>query len=424
MWLPLTAPIFLTALGFAAPPDVDRPLASGASAPDDAAVVVGIEDYVFLPDVPHAANDARAVEDYLVTTRGVPPQKVERLTQAGKEQIAAAVARAGEATGTVWIYLAGHGVAAPSTGERLFLGDDARQDPAAFEARGLLLSDLQATAAQGGADVVLLVDACFNGRARDGASMAEGTRFAVPVYATDVADGSLLWAASGPDQLARPLHSAQHGAFTYAMLGALRGWADGVIDGAADGQVTAEEAEVYVQRALPQLGIDDQRPELGGARDRVLARGSLEPAPDLSGVASAPPVPAARVVAVPGFDPDLVAAAAVYDLTLPLEKRPFGWRDATEQRVRQTTLRQLIKSTKKGRAGNRVTAVGLGATVAGFLGGFGFGMAGAVTGTTDYVVPIVASSVVGATGIGLVVGGSSMAMSSLEPDLRGRGASP
>ena len=213
----------LVSVALAALPDVDDPIRTGDTRPDDAAVVIGLEDYVFLPDVPYAANDARAVEDFLVSTRGVPSERVERLSQAGKEQIEAAVLRASTATGTVWVYLAGHGVAAPSSGERLFLGDDARQDPAAFEARGVSLAHLEELGSAGGAEVVLIVDACFNGRARDGASMAEGTRFAVPVYAHDTPSGSVHWAASGPDQLARPLDAAEHGAFTYALLGALRG---------------------------------------------------------------------------------------------------------------------------------------------------------------------------------------------------------
>ena len=45
----------------AATPTVDVPLRSGASSPRDAAVVIGIEDYAFLPDVPHAASDANAL---------------------------------------------------------------------------------------------------------------------------------------------------------------------------------------------------------------------------------------------------------------------------------------------------------------------------------------------------------------------------
>ena len=49
-------------------------------APDDAAVVIGIEDYAFLPDVPFAERDAQAVSDLLVYTIGVPADRVRVLS--------------------------------------------------------------------------------------------------------------------------------------------------------------------------------------------------------------------------------------------------------------------------------------------------------------------------------------------------------
>src|SRR5687768_16231294 len=118
-----------------AAPDIDTPLRTGATAPADTAVVIGIEDYAFVPDVPYAQRDAKAFYDLLVYTIGVPSSRVRLLDHgAGKEQIVEAVAAAGAevgAGGTVWVYFAGHGAADPSTGARLLLGDDVRQDPSA-----------------------------------------------------------------------------------------------------------------------------------------------------------------------------------------------------------------------------------------------------------------------------------------------------
>lgn len=393
-------------------PSIDDPLRTDATAPDDAAVIVGLEDYVFLPDVPHATNDAAAVEDFLVSTRGVPPGQVTKLTQAGREQILAAVDQASIATGTVWIYLAGHGVAAPSSGERLFLGDDARQDPAAFEARGLLLSELSDRAGANGASVVMLVDACFNGTAREGGSLVEGTRFAVPVYATEPAEGDLLFAASGPDQLARPLDAAGHGAFTYALLGALRGWADGEIDGRPDGQVTGDEAQVYVRRALQVLGIEDQRPELRGDGARPLSAGSLEPAPELEAVAASP---RQQTVVLPGFDPDLVAAAAVYEVRLPLQRGPFGYKDADKNKVRRDTVTKLIRSTKQGRSGLRQQAVGIAVTAVGWTTGMGFAMGAFLAEDARYAIPALGGVGAGVSGMVLMVAGDAKARGSLDP---------
>ena len=106
-------------------PAHDTPHRVGADAPADAAVVVGIEDYFALPDVPFATRDATAVSDLLIYTIGVPTARVSVLTkQASKERIEASIrdaaAQVGDG-GTLWVYFAGHGAASPTTGERLLL---------------------------------------------------------------------------------------------------------------------------------------------------------------------------------------------------------------------------------------------------------------------------------------------------------------
>jgi len=263
-------------------PDIDAPLRTGERAPDDAAVVLGIQDYGFVMDVDYASRDAQVFHDWLVYTRGVPAERVELLDGAGREKILAAVDRAATAAGAddgaLWLYFSGHGAAHPSTGERLLLGDDVKLDPEVFAARGVGVDELEALARSRGADRVLLVlDTCYTGLGR----------FAVPAgrAPTEIT----LWSATSGDQLAIPLEEVRHGAFTYFTVGALRGWADGAIDGAADGAVTMAEAEVYVGRALKAAQLHAQTPRLeGDAAGWVLASGrALERGPDLGAIAPA-----------------------------------------------------------------------------------------------------------------------------------------
>ena len=275
-------------------PDIDAPLKTGAASAADTAVVVGIEDYAFAPDVPFARRDASAFYDLLVYTRGVPASRVRMLTNgASKEQILAAVTEAGKtvgAGGTVWVYFAGHGAAHSSTGERMLLGDDVRADPVAFDARGVTVTELKALAGAGGGSVNLVVDACYSGLGRGGDELLAGKRFLVPQYAKETSPTVLEWSAASGDQLSGPLDAAQHGAFTYFAVGALRGWADGHIDGKPDGAVTAEEAQLYVRDALKTVQITDQTPELVVSRssERVLMKGSgLEAAPGIDARAAA-----------------------------------------------------------------------------------------------------------------------------------------
>jgi hypothetical protein len=282
-------------------PDVDTALKTGAKSDKDAAVVIGIEDYLKIPDVPYAQRDAKAMYDFLVYTRGIPASRIRLLDQgASREQIADALDSTGTSVssgGTVWVYFAGHGAADPSTGERMLLGDDVRGDPAAFAARGIGLSEVKKLAQKGGGTVNLIVDACYSGVGRSGEELVAGKRFAVPVRTAAPVASVLEWNAASADQMSGPLDAAKHGAFTYFVLGAMRGWADGQIDGKPDGKVTAEEANLYVTDALRAVQITSQKPEMAIAspKDRILSSGAaLEKAPALTAPSSnAVPVPKA-----------------------------------------------------------------------------------------------------------------------------------
>ncbi|MBN2799133.1 MAG: caspase family protein [Deltaproteobacteria bacterium] len=284
-------PLLLSSVALSAPtlPSIDQGLRSGATAPADAAVVIGLEDYAFVADVPFAHRDAQAFYEYLIYTRGVPSDHVRLLLSGGREQLLAALEQAAAevgAGGTLWVYFAGHGAAATASGERILLGDDVRQDPTAFESRALSLSEIRGRAA--GRRLALFTDACYSGLGRSGEELVSGKRFAVPVRATTPQAETLEWTAAAGDQLSGPLDPAQHGAFTYFMIGALRGWADGQLSGAPDGVVTAEEADLYVRSALKTVQIADQTPELSvsGASSWVLSEGRLEAAPSLSPVST------------------------------------------------------------------------------------------------------------------------------------------
>lgn len=288
MWVPTAA--------FAALPALDAPHRTPASAPGDAAVVVGVEDYFVLPDVPYAQRDAELFYDFAVYTRGIPTDRVTLLTgPVSREKVVAALEAAGRSTragGTVWVYFAGHGAASPTSGERLLVGADAQADLDTFQARAVSVADVKRWATAGGGSAVLLLDTCYSGRSRSGASVVEGKRFAVPSYAAAATPKVVEWTAAGPDQWSGPLDAARHGAFTYLAVGALRGWADGQRDGVRDGRVTVEEASLYVEEGLRTLQLRDQRPERVGDGAVVLSTGS-EAAPELSpALAAAAPAPA------------------------------------------------------------------------------------------------------------------------------------
>lgn len=264
-----------TAIAIAVP-NVDTALVTG-HAGAGAAVVVGIEDYAFLPDVPYASRDSATMSDVLSLTMGLGDTHVTRLSTANREQLLSAVrtARDQAAGGPVYVYFAGHGAAGPD-GSLLLVGDDAKADAEVFVARSVSVPELLSAAGEG---AVLWLDTCYAGVGRGGQALIPGARFAVPVYATDTASGE-VWTAAAPTEVSLPYEPARHGLFTYFLAGALRGWADGVVD-APDGTVTADEAWAYLQRALRSVDAK-QTPQRTGAGAGTWTAGALEAAPAAS----------------------------------------------------------------------------------------------------------------------------------------------
>ena len=81
-------------------PSIDSPLKTGQSAKGDWAVVIGVEDYAFLPAPPYARRDAEAMYQFLQYTRGVPAQRMALLVSGtSRTKIERAVAEAGASVG-------------------------------------------------------------------------------------------------------------------------------------------------------------------------------------------------------------------------------------------------------------------------------------------------------------------------------------
>lgn len=335
-------------------PGIDDPLRTGQKSSRDSAVVIGIEEYLFLQlGVPYAMRDAEAFENLAIYTLGIPPSRVQLLQGPTCAQMIKALQQAGEETGTdgtVYVYFAGHG-AASSAGERLILGADVPYDVDLFEDSGLTLDRVQRLAGVGGAHVVLLVDACYTGAGRNGGALVEGGRTYVPHGAVEVESRATVWTAAGPDEVAGPLDAVRHGAFSYFAIGALRGWADGELDGERDGQVSAAEADRFVGRALKEVGIRSQHPSLDGD-DTVLAIGGrkLEGPPDLMALRETSPaagrtgsdsVSTSSATVSTGSGVDLAAAAAEAE-------RLRSEREALEEREREIQ-RQLAEDRERRR---------------------------------------------------------------------------
>ena len=114
--------------------------------------------------------------------------------------------------------------------------------------------------------------------------LAKGTQPVIPSKLVPKrAKSTLVLSAARADQIAGALPGAERPAFSYLLLGALRGWAD---DG--DEKVTSGEAMHFVRQQLRYLRGRDQTPESIGSDDMVLSTTAAEADPGVSQLMNAP----------------------------------------------------------------------------------------------------------------------------------------
>ena len=271
-------------------PDLSKPAKAIGGGEHDAAVVIGVENYFAVPGVPGAKSNAGEWYDYLTETRGVPPQNVKLLTNADatrEEILGSASKAAGQAgsKGTLWFVFVGHGAPSADGKDGLLVGVDAQQKSESLQTRSVRRGELLKTlAASPAGSIRVVLDACFSGRGQDGSTIAPGLQPLVTVAAIGSLDPriAVLTAAKG-DQFAGSLPGANRPAFSYLVLGGLRGWASG-----ADGKITAGSLWNYTKNALAAtLRGRDQTPDLLGAASSVMAASAGEKGPNLAGLAKA-----------------------------------------------------------------------------------------------------------------------------------------
>ncbi len=147
----------------------------------DAALVVGIEDYLLVDDVAGARSVAEDWYRWLAGSRKVPLSRLHRLTdrQAVDHKIRSELALAAsevQSGGTLWVVFVGHGAPSKDGRDGLLVGADADRSADGIAQRSVLRSEVLAAAEGSLGTPVVVLDACFSGQTGTGASLVVGER--------------------------------------------------------------------------------------------------------------------------------------------------------------------------------------------------------------------------------------------------------
>ncbi len=285
--LPFIVALHVAAAGEPQWPSVATPLPPQGGGVDDSAVVVGISDYLVLPDIQGAADNARDWAQHLVRVRGLKNERVALFTEgeATKERILRALDAAVAATGPkgrVWFIFVGHGAPSPGGDDGMLLGADAQPDMDSLAARGLPQRLIEAALDKGKQrEAVVVYDACFSGRSHDGEqALVPNTQATLPVRRVTPPKSKTIVLASS-ESFAGPLPGEARPAFSYLLLGAARGWAS---DDNNDGAVSIDEAYLFAKDTMTAALKQSARQPVrrGAASGVVLATKASEAAPDVT----------------------------------------------------------------------------------------------------------------------------------------------
>ena len=258
--------------------DVDLPPQTKMSNPDALAVVIGVENYQYVPDATYAYNDAEVFREYLAETLGMKRQRIKLATntKATQAEFTKLLGPNGwlarnivKGKSDVVVYFSGHGIASPDAMSSGILPFDVDPNYSVGLPTEQLYKDLSAMGAR---SVTVFLDACFTGQTRSSEMLIANARpIVVRPKASSVPSNVTVISAASGTQISGAIEEKEHGLFTYYVLKGLGGEADGN----KDAVLKTDELSAYVSSKVQEqaaLSGREQTPELQGDAGRVLVR--------------------------------------------------------------------------------------------------------------------------------------------------------
>jgi len=238
-----------------------------ANPSQDAAVVLSVGNYLYMPEDLAAEADGLAFEEWLLEGRGLRREQIVRLhnpSVLGMRDAIQDAANRRRGDGLLWVYLAGHGIQSADDGSLRLLAPGARLDFQMLEGQSLSLNDLQLRLS--GTPSLLIADVGFSGVSREGLALPNAPQVPHTGPEPTRIGEVTIWIPQPTGVVPGYLPWHQRGLFTSLVLDAFWGAADGR-DGAADGHVTLQEAQSWVAQAYLDLGRIDQRVQMENRAD-------------------------------------------------------------------------------------------------------------------------------------------------------------
>ena len=237
------------------------------------ALIIGIEDYKYSSQANYANRDAIYFAEYL-EQMGIRTDKIKTLmdSDAGLIDIYSAVEKWLPAQITpgkteVFVYFAGHGLAANNGKDLFLLAHDTDTDMLnrSSIARSELFDLIHSAQPK---HTFVFLDTCYSGAGRQGEMLMASARGLVVVddEQTTIPENFTIFSAAQGNQIASGLDQVKHGLFSYFTMKGLEGEADYN----NDKEITTMELAQYIENNVRQEAVNigrEQVPMMHGNKD-------------------------------------------------------------------------------------------------------------------------------------------------------------
>ena len=247
-------------------PNLERYLATSYGTPrefqeDKIALVIGIENYVYLPPSKYSKRDAILMKEIFEKVYRIKTYALinENATLNLIEKTLKILARNAEGK-EVYIYYSGHGYVKGKIPAIVPRDVSTNLDPTEIIDMNTIIRKFMQYKPK---KIVIITDACYSGYSKEGEKISSGVRPVVLVEnKINLPKNGLYASATGPKGKSYSDDELKHGIFTYFLAqGLLFG------DENKDKKIEKEELQKYLKKAeeyAHKKGYDDQKPQLIG----------------------------------------------------------------------------------------------------------------------------------------------------------------
>jgi hypothetical protein len=258
--------------------DVDIPLKT-TNRNNAIAVVFGIEEYQYAPNVSNAYNDAEIMREYLISTFGLKRDNIyfrynERATKGEFDKVFSEngwITKNSDKDSDIYIFYAGHGIASTDDGSAYLIPNDI--DPN-YASTGYSLNELYQNLSEiKSKSTTIILDACFSGVSRENEMLLADSRpISIEVKQGLIPKNLNVFTASSGNEISSGYSQKMHGLFTYYFLKGLNKNADQN----NDKKITYGEMEKYLKEKVSSQAKKmgrEQNPQLHTSdKEKILLR--------------------------------------------------------------------------------------------------------------------------------------------------------